>query len=113
MIGGRNVYEFYHYYKHRDHLDNETPIINKLSSDDTTQLNLYDNDWYNIFTKQPIIVRRMMPLYYSDEGETQVHGFIKASNKSEAIRTLHYTENFEQYIQTETPVYSGLEDWDL
>jgi hypothetical protein len=97
MIGGRNVYEFYHYYKHHDHLDNETPIIDKLSKDEITQLKKYDEDWSDIFIHQPILVRTVYPLSYTDEGETQVHGFIIASSKEEAIRTLHYTINFEQY----------------
>ena len=108
MIGSRNVYEFYHYYKHKNHLDNETPIIYKIPNKDLAQLNLYDENWGDIFIHQPILVRRLLSLTYTDEGETQVHGFIIASNKTEAIRTLHYTTDFEQYIQTEIPVYSGV-----
>jgi hypothetical protein len=113
LVGRSHVYRFLHNYQHSNHLINNTTIISELTRDEITQLKEFDK---YLFLKKPIIVDRIIPLSLDVEGQSNVLGWIIAHNKAEAIRTLHYTEDFDQYMYPEIflkEVYSGTEDWDL
>lgn len=98
LLGTMHVYRFLHYYEHHDHLMNETYILSELTRDQVTQLKEFDPD---LFKNKPIMVDTIQPIGLDLEGKSKVLGWIYAHNQAEARRTLHYTEDFNQYMYSE------------
>jgi hypothetical protein len=104
--GQQKVYRFVHYYQHGNRLNNQTQIVRQLNKRDITQLKEFYND--TLKHKSIIVdtVRREPEGGY--EGQTKVVGWVIAYDKDEAIRTLHYTTDFN------VPEFNYImEDWDL
>ena len=92
LLGQLNVYQFIHYYYNSNFLINHSHIIGKLSFDDIMQLKAYDKD---LFKNTSVLIDTDRTVSANDQ--TIVTGWIKASNKKDALSTLHYT-NFNQII---------------
>lgn len=92
LIGRPRVYSFIHYYKHSNMLDNETTSLIRLTKKEVTQL--YLTRYSTWFKNSPIEVDRALNTSLDAEGQTIVYGWVKATNKQEALNCLHYYTEF-------------------
>ena len=93
MIGNVRIYRFIHYYSNSNPIDNKTQIVKRLDHKEITHLKKYNK---YLFINSPILVDKVLELPL--DNRTRVTGWVKASDEAEAIRTLHYTDDFDSLL---------------